>query len=65
VRPLFRWTSLAAGLAALGVAGHRRLHLHDFDAFLALLFAVAALIVAVFLATRGADEGPAAPDAPS
>lgn len=63
MRPLLRWSSLAAGVAALAVAGHRRLHLHDFDAFLALLLVVAVAIVGVFIATRGDGAGgPAGPD---
>lgn len=63
MRPLLRWSSLAAGVAALAVAGDRRLHLHDFNAFLALLLVVVVAVVAVFVATRGDDAGgPAAPD---
>jgi peptidoglycan/LPS O-acetylase OafA/YrhL len=65
VRPLLRWSSFAAGGAALAVAGHRRLHLHDFNAFLALLLVVAVVVVAVFVATRGGGAaGPAAPSEP-
>jgi hypothetical protein len=49
-------------VAALAVAGERRLHLHDFNAFLALLLVVSVAIVAVLAATCGDDAGPAAPD---
>ena len=58
MRPLLRWSSLAAGVAVLGVAGERRLHLHDFNAFLELVLGVAVALVVVFMATRrdgGAD----------
>lgn len=37
----------------LYVVGARRLHLHDFNAFIVTLLAVAAVIVGVFFATRG------------
>ena len=37
----------------LYVVGVRRLHHHDFNAFILTLLAVAAVIVGVFFATRG------------
>jgi hypothetical protein len=37
----------------LYVAGVRRLHLHDFNAFLLMLLALAVVVVGVFVATRG------------
>jgi hypothetical protein len=37
----------------LYVVGVRRLHLHDFNAFILVVIAVAAAIVGVFFATRG------------
>lgn len=37
----------------LYVAGVRRLHLHDFNAFLLIVLAVAVVVVGVFVATRG------------
>jgi len=37
----------------LYVVGVRRLHLHDFNAFIVTLLAIAAVIVGVFFATRG------------
>lgn len=59
MRPLLRWSSLAAGAAALAVAGERRLHLHDFNAFLVLLLGVSLVVIGVFIATRGDDAGAA------
>lgn len=59
MRPLLRWSSLAAGAAALAVAGERRLHLHDFNAFLVLLLGVSVVVIGVFIATRGDDTGAA------
>jgi hypothetical protein len=44
------------------VAGERRLHLHDFNAFLGLLLIVSVSIVAVLMATRADETSPAAPD---
>jgi hypothetical protein len=41
------------------VAGERRLHLHDFNAFLVLLLGVSVVVIGVFLATRGDDTGAA------
>jgi len=38
----------------LYVVGVRRLHLQDFNAFLLIVLAVAVVIVAAFVATRGA-----------
>lgn len=52
MRSLLRWTSLVASGVVLYVAGERRLHLHDFNAFLVVVLAVAVLIAGVFLATR-------------
>jgi hypothetical protein len=42
-----------AGVVVLYVVGARRLHLHDFNAFLLTVLALAAGIVGVFVATRG------------
>ena len=42
----------------LYVVGVRRLHLFDFNAFLLTVLVLAAVIAAVFVATRG-DEPPA------
>ena len=53
-RSLLRWTSLIAGGVVLYVVGVRRLHLQDFNAFLLIVLAVAVVIVAAFVATRGA-----------
>ena len=53
MRSLLRWTSLVASGVVLYVVGVRRLHLHDFNAFLLTLLAVAVAIVGVFVATRG------------
>ena len=39
----------------LAVLGERRLHLHDFVLFLAILLAIAVALVAVFVATGGED----------
>ncbi len=57
MRSLLRWTSLAASAAILYVVGVRRLHLHDFDAFLAVLLALALAITGVFVVTRGDGGG--------
>ncbi|HKZ08587.1 MAG TPA: hypothetical protein VJU81_24175 [Methylomirabilota bacterium] len=50
---LLRWTSLAASGLALYVMGARRLHLHDFNTFIAIVLALAIGIVGVLVATRG------------
>ncbi|MGQ0608988.1 MAG: hypothetical protein ACT4OQ_11075 [Chloroflexota bacterium] len=39
-------------MGVLAVLGERRVHLHDFVLFLAIVVALAAAIVAVFVATR-------------
>lgn len=52
MRSLLRWTSLVAGAAILYAVGVRRLHLHDFNAFLAVLLVLALAIAGVFVVTR-------------
>jgi hypothetical protein len=52
VRSLLRWTSLVVAGAILYGVGARRLHLHDFNTFLALLLVLALAITAVFVVTR-------------
>jgi hypothetical protein len=42
----------------LYVVGVRRLHLHDFNTFIVTVLALAAAIVAVFVATRGTPPPP-------
>lgn len=54
-RSLLRWTSLVASGAVLAVLGARRVHLGNFPLFLAFVVVLAALVVVVFLLTRG-DE---------
>ena len=46
----------------LAVLGERRLHLHDFVLFLAILLAIAVALVAVFVATGGEEPDRAAED---
>ena len=58
MRSLIRWTSLVAAGVVLYVIGVRRLHLHDFNAFLLIVLALAAGIVGVFMATRGEAPSP-------
>lgn len=53
MRSALRWSSLVGAAAVLYGAGVRRLHLHDFPVFLALVVVLSIAIVAVFLATRG------------
>jgi hypothetical protein len=53
VRSLLRWTSLVASAAILYAVGVRRLHLHDFNAFLTVLLALALAVTAAFVLTRG------------
>jgi len=53
VRSLLRWTSLVATAVVLYAVGERRLHLHDFNAFLVVLLALALAITGVFVVTRG------------
>jgi len=55
VRSALRWASLIGAAAVLYVAGARRLHLHDFSAFLVLVVVLSAAIVAVFRSAR--DDG--------
>jgi hypothetical protein len=55
VRSLLRWTSLVASALVLYAVGLRRLHLHDFNAFLLILLALAVAIVIVHAMTGG-DE---------
>lgn len=57
MRSLLRWTSLVASAVVLYVVGVRRLHLHDFNAFIVVLLGIALGILAVFRLTRGGDEG--------
>jgi peptidoglycan/LPS O-acetylase OafA/YrhL len=56
LRPLLRWTSLVAGFGVLAVLGQRRLHLHDFVLFLAIVLGLAIAIVAVFVFTARPDD---------
>ena len=56
-RSLLRWTSLVVAAAVLYAVGVRRLHLHDFNAFIGVLLGVALGILAVFRLTRGDGEG--------
>ena len=58
MRSLLRWTSLVASGVVLYVAGSRRLHLLDFNAFILTVLALAAGIVAVFVVTRGNARPP-------
>jgi hypothetical protein len=51
VRPLLRWTSLAATAVALAALGVARTHQHNFPLFLSVLMGMAILIVAAFIAT--------------
>jgi len=52
VRSLLRWTSLVASGVVLYVAGTRRLHLTDFNAFILIVLAVSIVVAAVFVVTR-------------
>lgn len=53
MRSLLRWTSLVVAGGVLYALGERRLHLHDFNLFAGVLLALSALIVAIFVLTRG------------
>lgn len=64
LRPLLRWTSLLAGAAVLAVLGGARMHQQDFVLFLAVVVALAAGIVAVFVATGGDAGSPSGRDGP-
>jgi hypothetical protein len=59
VPSLLRWSSLLVALGVLYALGVRRLHLHDFNTFLAVLLVVTGAVVGVFLLTR--DRPPPRP----
>jgi len=55
LRALLRWISLIATVIVLGALGAKRVHLHNFHLFLAILIGLALLTVTVFVVTaRGA-----------
>ena len=55
MRSALRCSRLLGAAAVLYGAGARRLHLHDFSAFLLLVVVLSVAIVVVFLAVR--DDG--------
>ena len=65
----WHWGILAASVAVLWLAGHMRMHVIHFNAFILSLFAVTAIVVAVLIArtrpgeqvTRDPLESPAEP----
>ena len=55
MRPLLRWTSLLGSVALLAGLGAARTHQQSFPLFLAVVVALSALIVAVFVLTAPRD----------
>ena len=58
MQSLLRWTSLVAAGVVLYLIGARRLHLHDFNAFILIVLGLAAGVVGAFMATRGEAPPP-------
>jgi uncharacterized membrane protein YoaK (UPF0700 family) len=62
LRPLLRWISLIAAAIVLAVLGSARTHQQSFVLFVVIVVALAAGIVAVFVATGGAGVSDARED---
>ena len=56
LRPLLRWISLLAAAIVLAALGASRFHQHRFALFLGIVLALAVGVVAVYVATAGADD---------